>query len=125
MINTKLAGAGGNQLDGMITNPALGTLNNNVFNGGDADYLSNIISKSVGLLFVAGGIGFFFMLIWGAVSWILSGGDKAHVESAKARITNASIGLVLLVGSIAIIKLIERFFGVNILSIDIGALIIQ
>ena len=65
------------------------------------------------------------MLLWGAISWILSGGDKAGLESAKGRITNAIVGFVLLIGTFAIVKLIETFFGIDILSIDIGPLVIQ
>jgi hypothetical protein len=65
------------------------------------------------------------MLLWGAVSWILSGGDKASLEGAKNKITNAFVGLILLIGSFAIIKLIEGFFNINILLIDIGPLVIQ
>jgi hypothetical protein len=67
----------------------------------------------------------FFMFIWGAVSWILSGGDKAKIESAKGKITSALVGLVLMIATFAIVKLIETFFGINILSIDIGPLVIQ
>lgn len=104
-----------------ITNPVLGNLNS--LSG--QDFVSQFLPKAIGLLFVFGGIAFFFMLVWGAVSWILSGGDKAHLESAKGRITNAIIGLVLLIASIAIVKLIEAFFGIDILSIDIGPLVIQ
>lgn len=104
-----------------VKNPILGNLNS--LSG--ADFLSQFIPKAIGLLFVFGGLAFFFMFLWGAISWILSGGDKAHVENAKGRITNALIGLVLLIMSIAIIKLIEKFFGIDILLIDIGPLVIQ
>lgn len=117
--------AGGTVIDGKITNPALGDILNSKLTVSPEIYFQELIPKGIGWLFVFGGVSFFFMLVWGAVSWILSGGDKAHLESAKARITNAIIGLLLLVGAFAIVKLIERFFGINILSIDIGPLIIQ
>lgn len=105
-----------------VTNPLLGD-NLNSLSG--ESFIGQFIPKAIGLLFVFGGLAFFFMFLWGAISWILSGGDKAHVEAAKGRITNALIGLVLLIMSIAIIKLIERFFGIDILLIDIGPLVIQ
>ncbi len=126
MNNQLLAGAGTPSLDGYITNPALGTmLNVKLTGGGDATFLSSLISTAIGYIFILGGVAFFFMLIWGAVSWILSGGDKAHIENAKGRITNALLGLILLFSSIAIAKLIEKFFNIDILSIDIGPLFIQ
>lgn len=104
-----------------VKNPILGDLNS--LNG--SDFVAQFIPKAIGLLFVFGALAFFFMFIWGAITWILSGGDKAHVEAAKARLTNALVGFVLMVGTFAIIALIETFFKINILSIDIGPLIIQ
>jgi len=90
-----------------------------------ASVLGVILPNLIGLIFVFGMIIFLFMLIWGAVSWISSGGDKAHIENARGRITSALVGLVILFSTFAVIKLIEVFFGINILSIDIGPLVIQ
>ena len=116
--------AGGDQ---GITNP--------IFNGayqtllgqtdGGSGFFAKVIPSVVGLLFIFGALAFFFMFLWGAITWILSGGDKAHVENARGRITNALIGFVLMIATFAIVKLIEAFFGIDILSIDIGPLIIQ
>ncbi|HLD91828.1 MAG TPA: hypothetical protein VI795_00365 [Patescibacteria group bacterium] len=109
-----------------IKNPLIKGVLQNLFEAPDASILlSAILPKIIGLLMVFGVVAFLFMLIWGAVSWILSGGDKAHVESARARITSALTGLVLMFSTFAIIKLIETFFGIDILSIDIGPLVIQ
>jgi ascorbate-specific PTS system EIIC-type component UlaA len=60
--------------------------------------------------------------VWGAIEWISSGGDKGKVENARNRITQAVIGLIILVGSYAIIGFIgEIFFGdtFSILQINI------
>lgn len=122
--NTLLAGAGVTG-DGKISNPAIGNRLNQMLLNLPEFYFGDLISRIIGLLFVFGALAFFFMLLWGAVSWILSGGDKAHLENAKGRITNAIVGFVLLLGTFAIVKLIEAFFGINILSIDIGPLVIQ
>lgn len=105
-----------------VKNPILGNTLNSLDGQG---FLSQFIPKAIGLLFVFGSLAFFFMFIWGAISWILSGGDKAHIESAKGKITNALIGFVLMIASFAVAKLIEAFFGIDILLIDIGPLIIQ
>lgn len=126
MNNNLLAGGGSS---GIITNPLF---KNTVFEGisqnaavGGSVFLGLIVPKLVGLLLVFGGVSFFFMFLWGAVSWILSGGDKAHVESARSRITSALVGLILMISVFAIVGLIESFFKINILSIDIGPLVIQ
>lgn len=123
MQNTLLAG--GTVIEGKITNPTLGNILNSKLTVEPSIYFQELIPRGVGWLFVFGSLAFFFMFIWGAVTWILSGGDKAGVESARNKITNALIGFVLMIGSFAIIKLIETFFGIDILLIDIGPLIIQ
>lgn len=60
--------------------------------------------------------------IWGAIEWIGSGGDKGKVENARNRITQAVIGLIVLVGSYAIVGFLgEIFFGdtFSILQINV------
>ena len=74
--------------------------------------LGNIIIASM----VIAGLMVFFYLIMGGIQYISSGGDKAQAEAARNRITYALIGLVIVVGSFAIIKLIESFFGLSILN---------
>lgn len=105
-----------------ITNPALGPVLNS--NSG-TDFVSKLIPSLIGLIFVVGIIIFFFMLLISAIQWMTSGGDKASVEAARGRLTQAIIGIVILFSAFAIIKVIEGFFGLNILSIDIGPLIVK
>ncbi len=93
------------------------------YNAGE--FLQTYVPNFIGLLFIIGTVSFFMMLLWGAVGWILSGGDKASLESAKNKITNAIIGFILMIATFAIIKIIQKFFGISILSIDIGPLIIR
>ncbi len=104
-----------------LTNPALGKLNANT----GVSFFQQLIPSLIGLAFVAGSIVFFFMLMFGAIQWITSGGDKASVEAARGRITQALVGIIVLFGVFAIIKLVQDFFGLNILTIDIGPLIIK
>ncbi|MEK7168616.1 MAG: hypothetical protein AAB778_01260 [Patescibacteria group bacterium] len=124
MNNNLLAGGG----SGTITNPLF---NGKIYDGlvsytqGGSGFFNLVLPKLVGLVLVFGSVAFFFIFVWGAISWILSGGDKAHVESARARITNSLIGFILMISVFAVAKLIETFFGIDILSIDIGPLIIQ
>jgi hypothetical protein len=106
---------------GGITNPAIGNLNNN----SGVQFFQKLIPSLIGLIFVAGAIIFFFMLLISGIQWITSGGDKAAVEGAKGRLTQALIGIVVLFSAFAIIKLVQGLFGINILSIDIGPLIIK
>ncbi|OGJ15313.1 hypothetical protein A2585_03200 [Candidatus Nomurabacteria bacterium RIFOXYD1_FULL_39_12] len=113
------------QLSQNFTNPVVGSSLKGYESGNADAFLEKLIPNGVGLLFVAGSLFFFFQLIWGAVSWVLSGGDKGTLESAKNRLTSAIIGFVLLIASFALIGLIEDFFKINILSIDMGPLFIR
>jgi len=79
------------------------------------ELLGNIIIASM----VIAGLMVFFYLIMGGIQYITSGGDKAQAEAARDRITYALIGLVIVVGSFAIIKLIEAFFGINIINFQL------
>lgn len=125
-MNNYLLASGG--VPNTITNPVFkGSVFDAMISTDDGGYIffGTLIPNVIGLLFVFGAIAFFFMFLWGAISWILSGGDKAHVEASKNRITSALIGFVLMVCVFAIVNLIEVFFGIDILSIDIGPLVIQ
>ncbi|QQG41886.1 MAG: hypothetical protein HYV90_01075 [Candidatus Woesebacteria bacterium] len=117
-----LAGAPVNE---EITNPVFGPGLKGVYSSGPTAFLSTFIPNFIGLVFVIGVLVFFFMLIWGAVQWISSGGDKQGLEAARGRITSAVIGIVILLGAFAVINVVETFFGLNILTIDIGPLVIQ
>jgi len=55
-------------------------------------------------------------LILGAISWITSGGDKAKVENARAQMTNAVIGLLVLSSVLAIFTLLQGFLGLELFT---------
>lgn len=105
-----------------ITNPALG----NTYAGmTGVTFLQNLLPRLVTIALIVGSLIFFFMLVIGAIQWIYSGGDKQAVESARGRVMNALIGIVILFAVFAIVKFVEIFFKVSILTIDINSLIIQ
>jgi len=106
-----------------ITNPALGNLNSPSNQG--AGFFAKLVPSLVGLAFVGGSVIFFFMLLLAAIQWITSGGDKASVEAARGRLTQALIGIILLFSSFVVVKLVETFFGISILTIDIGPFIVK
>lgn len=108
-----------NLLTENITNPALGK-DYSIQTG--EGFLQSFLPAAIGIIYVIGAIIFVFMFLSGAISWMTSGGDKQSVETARGRITSAIIGLVLLIVSFAIIGLIENFFGIKILELDLMGL---
>lgn len=57
-------------------------------------------------------------LIWGALSWILAGGDKGKIQAARDRITQSIIGLIVLLSVLAVFVLVQNFFGIQVLQLD-------
>lgn len=108
-----------------IKNPALGNTLNGFLQRGGSAYFSTLIPNLIGLCYVIGVLIFFFILIIGAIQWISSGGDKQALEGARGKITNAIVGIIILFSIFAVISLIETFFHTNIMTLDIGALVIQ
>ena len=86
------------------------------------EFVSRLLSALIAFGLGVGGIIFVFMLIIGSIQWITSGGDKAANEAAKAKITNALVGIVILFAMFAIVNLIGCFFGTNFLQFEIGEL---
>lgn len=105
------------------------SINNPIFSPSLQDLLNDpfaffqiFIPNLIGLAFIIGVLIFFFIIIVAAIQWISSGGEKASIEVARGKITSALIGLIILLSVYAIIKLIETFFGIDILKINIGVL---
>lgn len=67
------------------------------------------------ILVVAFVLAFIFLLI-GGIRWITAGGDEKGVASARNMITAALIGLVVVLVAYALIRLVEIFFNVNIIT---------
>lgn len=74
------------------------------------DFLSNLTRWLLGL------VGFLAMLalVWGGIRMIISFGNEQGVEKAKEIIKWAVIGLVLVILSYAIIRIVSGFLGIKI-----------
>lgn len=78
--------------------------------------IANLIILIIRLLVIAGFILAFIFLLIGGIRWITSAGDAKSVEGAKSMVTAATVGLILVVSAFAVIRLIEYFFQVSIIS---------
>jgi hypothetical protein len=76
--------------------------------------LGTFASNFVGLALGIAGIIMLVFLVIGGIEWIISGGDKAATESARTRITNALIGLAIVVAAWAIFSVIHTFLALPI-----------
>jgi hypothetical protein len=76
--------------------------------------LGGFITAAINMAFIVAGLAVLVMLVWGAIQWIFSGGDKEGVAHARSRIINALIGLAILAVAIAIAVVFGRFAGINL-----------
>ena len=93
--------------------------NLNINNAGS--FIGNII---VFILIIAIIIAVIF-LIYGGIKWIVSGGDKQGVESARNHIIAAIVGLIIALLAFFIVTLVLGLLGINIRSFNIPTLIKQ
>lgn len=78
--------------------------------GSLASIFSNIMQAVVAL----SGVVLFIMLVIGGFNFLLSGGDQKKLEKAKGTVSNAIIGLVVLVCAYLILLIIKTFTGVDV-----------
>lgn len=76
-----------------------------------AGAISHFLSNLVILFFSLAGIVLLFMILWGAFEWMASGGEKEKVASARSRIINAIIGMILFAVAFAALQIFGQFTG--------------
>ncbi len=84
-----------------------------------SEFVQKFISVAISVGLIAGALIFFFMFIIGGIRWITSGGDKAAMEGSHSQVTNALIGLAILLSAFAIIQLIGSIFGISLTEIKL------
>ena len=72
-----------------------------------------VISNILGVLTVAAVIWFVLQVIFGAYSWITSGGDQKAVEGARMKVTNAVVGLVIVLVALVLTSVIAFLLGID------------
>jgi len=94
-----------------------GTINITAKGGIDeVQNVGDLISAGIGTAFLISFLLVFVMLVMGGVQWITSGGDKENTQKAKDRLTSALVGLAIIGGAWALMKVVEFFFGISILG---------
>src|SRR3990167_10810530 len=77
--------------------------------------LGDILTFLIRIFFIIAGLAALLFLLTGALSWVTSGGNKENVDKARDKITNAVVGLILIVAVLAIIVTLEQVvFGNNL-----------
>ena len=106
-----------------ITNPVIpGSLGSGGNEAGPAA-VGAFIGSIVGILIIGAFVLAFVYLLLGGYDWITSGGDKAKLQAARDRITNAIIGLIVVAAAWAVMMLVSGFVGVDFPNIPIPTVV--
>ncbi|OGK63087.1 hypothetical protein A2334_00425 [Candidatus Roizmanbacteria bacterium RIFOXYB2_FULL_38_10] len=77
--------------------------------------LGSIINVLTPILMVGAGLVFLVMLVIGAFTWITSGGTPENMKKAQGILTSAAIGLVIVLCSYLIVKLLGYVFNIEMI----------
>lgn len=81
----------------------------------------NLIAALISIAFTAAGIIALIYMMWGAFSWITSGGDKERLMKAQGKIRNAIIGIFVLIAVLAVFVTMFQFvLGGTIIKFENG-----
>ena len=75
-----------------------------------------IISNLLGIATVVAGVFFIYSFIMGGLNGIGAGGDQGKITKAREQMTQAAVGLVVVVISYAVIGLIGSVIGLDLLE---------
>ena len=84
------------------------------------DKSGTIVGNVITVILILGAILSLLFLIWGGIRWIMSGGDKAKIDQARATIIAAIVGLIISFLAFFIASVILQIFtgqGLKTLSI--------
>lgn len=77
---------------------------------------SDIINLGLALLVTLGIVASLVFVLYGGVLWATSQGDKAKVDRARRTITYAIVGLIIVILSFTIIRVVGYLLGASLLT---------
>ena len=73
--------------------------------------ISKFFTNFIALFYSIAILVLILMLVWGAFDWLTSGGDKEKIDSARKKLINAIIGIILFAVAFAVIQVLGTFTG--------------
>ncbi len=75
--------------------------------------LSKLLSVGIQLFLIVTAFVFLAYILWGGLDWVMSQGEKEKIEGAKEKMTNAGLGLMIVVASLTIFTyIVGNLFGI-------------
>ena len=85
-------------------------------NGRTASTLNQVIGIIIAVLTIVGGLWFLFQIILAGYNWINAGGDTEKVDTARQKMLNSVIGLIIIVIAYFLVGLLSMITGFDILN---------
>lgn len=79
---------------------------------------AQILGSILSAVMIFSAIMLLLYLVWGAIDWIVSAGDKGKVEAARNKITTSVIGMFVLASVIAMFMLVQYVLNISVLNFD-------
>lgn len=84
--------------------------------------LGALLNSVIGFITIGAGILLFLYLVFGGFKYLTAGGDDKAIESAKKVLTNAVIGLIIVVSAYFITQIVGKVLGFpNIFELKFGS----
>lgn len=74
---------------------------------------NEIIASTILLVIAIAGLVFFVMLLMGGLRYLTAGGDEKSITAARQTLTNAFIGLIIVVASFVVAQIIFAVFNID------------
>ena len=82
--------------------------------------LNAIVQTFISLFFLIAVILSLIYIIWGAIDYIMSEGDKQRIQQARQKFIFAIVGLIVVLSAFFIIGTVGHIFGINFFGAPIG-----
>lgn len=81
------------------------------------DILEKFISNLIGFITVLATLFFLVQTFLAAFSWVTAGGDSKKVESARNKMMQGVLGLVVIVAAYSMLEILGKLIGIDILNV--------
>src|SRR6266567_5966168 len=80
---------------------------------GGLSFMQQVMNNALTIMLVFAVIITLIFLIWAGIQWVSSSGDKSKLAAARARLTWAIIGLVIVFLAFLVVNIVGSFFNIQ------------
>ncbi len=96
-----------------IIDPVKGIDIGSCFGFGGYTSFGDVVQRLIDPIFSVAAVFVVLYFLWGAFNYLKSGGNKEEVAAARAMITHAIIGFIILIFAFFILQFIPQFFNLS------------